>query len=65
VAEEIRDRGGDAVFVEHDVADEAGWERVMRTVIERYKKLDVLVNNAGVALARTSSTPPSPSGGGS
>jgi len=52
VAEEIRGRGGDAVFVEHDVADEAGWERVMRTVIERYKKLDVLVNNAGVALAK-------------
>jgi len=52
VAEEIRGRGGDAVFVEHDVADEAGWERVMRTVIERYKKLDVLVNNAGVALSK-------------
>ena len=48
VAEEIRGRGGDAVFVEHDVADEAGWERVMRTVIERYKKLDVLVNNGRV-----------------
>jgi len=29
VAEEIRDRGGDAVFVEHDVADEAGWKRCL------------------------------------
>jgi 3(or 17)beta-hydroxysteroid dehydrogenase len=52
VVEEIRRRGGDAIFIEHDVADEAKWDHVMRTVIERYKKLDVLVNNAGVALAR-------------
>ena len=52
VVEEIRRRGGDAIFIEHDVADEAKWDRVMRTVVERYKKLDILVNNAGVALAK-------------
>jgi NAD(P)-dependent dehydrogenase (short-subunit alcohol dehydrogenase family) len=52
VVEEIRRRGGDAIFVQQDVADEAGWQRVTRTVVERYKKLDVLVNNAGVALAK-------------
>jgi 3(or 17)beta-hydroxysteroid dehydrogenase len=52
VVEEIRGQGGDAIFVEQDVADEAGWEHVMRVVIDRYKKLDVLVNNAGVALAK-------------
>ncbi|HEY8686282.1 MAG TPA: glucose 1-dehydrogenase [Chloroflexota bacterium] len=52
VVEEIRLRGGDAIFIEQDVADEARWDHVMGTVIERYKKLDVLVNNAGVALAK-------------
>jgi 3(or 17)beta-hydroxysteroid dehydrogenase len=52
VAEEIRGRSGDAIFIEHDVADEAKWDHVMKIVIERYKKLDVLVNNAGVALAK-------------
>jgi 3(or 17)beta-hydroxysteroid dehydrogenase len=52
VVEEISRRGGDAIFIEHDVADEARWDHVMRAVIERYKKLDVLVNNAGVALAK-------------
>src|SRR5450759_715227 len=52
VAEEICGRGGDAIFVEHDVADETRWDHVMRVVIERYKKLDVLINNAGVALAK-------------
>ncbi len=52
VVDEIRKSGGEAIFIEHDVAAEAKWEHVMRIVIERYKKLDVLVNNAGVALAK-------------
>jgi NAD(P)-dependent dehydrogenase (short-subunit alcohol dehydrogenase family) len=52
VVEEIRRSGGDAIFIRHDVADESAWEDIMATVIERYKKLDVLVNNAGVALAK-------------
>jgi 3(or 17)beta-hydroxysteroid dehydrogenase len=52
VVEEIRRRGGDAIFIAHDVADEARWDYVMRAVIERYKELNVLVNNAGVALAK-------------
>jgi 3(or 17)beta-hydroxysteroid dehydrogenase len=52
VTEEIRGRGGDAIFIEHDVANEAQWDQVMKLVVERYKKLDVLVNNAGVAFAK-------------
>lgn len=52
VVDEIRRRRGAAEFIEHDVADESQWDRVMKVVIERYKKLDVLVNNAGVALAK-------------
>jgi 3(or 17)beta-hydroxysteroid dehydrogenase len=52
VVEEIRRRGGDAIFVRQDVADEAGWVEVMRATTERYKKVDVLVNNAGVALSK-------------
>lgn len=52
VVEEIRRHGGNAIFFQQDVADEAGWDQVMRTVTERYNRLDVLVNNAGVALAK-------------
>jgi 3(or 17)beta-hydroxysteroid dehydrogenase len=52
LVEEIRSHGGEALFVEHDVADESQWDHVMKLVIERYKKLDVLINNAGVALAK-------------
>jgi 3(or 17)beta-hydroxysteroid dehydrogenase len=50
--DEIRRAGGDAIFVKHDAADEANWELVIRTVLDRYKRLDAVVNNAGVALAR-------------
>ncbi len=50
--DEIRRAGGDAIFVKHDAADEANWELVIRTVLDRYKRLDAVVNNAGVGLAR-------------
>lgn len=52
VVDEIRRRGGAAEFIEHDVADESQWDRVIKIVVDRYKKVDVLVNNAGVALAK-------------
>jgi len=48
VAERIRENGGDALAVVADVtlADQA--ENLMRLALERYEKIDVLVNNAGV-----------------
>ena len=52
VAEEIKRKGGDAIFAQHDVAQESAWANVMETTLARYRKLDVLVNNAGVALAK-------------
>lgn len=50
VAEEIVASGGEAMFLRQDVANEQDWERVMRSVASRFGPLDVLVNNAGVAL---------------
>lgn len=35
-------------FVAHDVADEHGWATVVDAALERYGRIDVLVNNAGV-----------------
>jgi NAD(P)-dependent dehydrogenase (short-subunit alcohol dehydrogenase family) len=52
VGDEIKRSGGDAIFVQHDVAQESAWAKVMETTLARYNKLDVLVNNAGVALAK-------------
>ena len=49
VAAEIRKRGGEAVAVAADVADDAAVQRVVGTAVDRYGTVDILVNNAGVA----------------
>lgn len=40
--------GTGAHFVHHDVADEEGWTQVIAQTLDRFGRLDVLVNNAGV-----------------
>lgn len=52
VARSIRARGGKAHAARHDVVSEADWDRVMAWVIGEAGRLDVLVNNAGVAVLR-------------
>ena len=49
VAASIRAAGAEALFLEHDAADEAAWERVIAATLTRFGRLDVLVNNAGIA----------------
>jgi NAD(P)-dependent dehydrogenase (short-subunit alcohol dehydrogenase family) len=48
VAEEIRRLGGEAVANGDDVSSFAGAERLIRTAIDAFGQLDVLVNNAGI-----------------
>ncbi len=48
VADEIQAAGGRAVFLPHDVTDEARWAEVVAHAVERFGRLDVLVNSAGV-----------------
>lgn len=48
VASRIRDKGGRAVFVRHDVSEEASWEAVIASATEEFGGLDILVNNAGI-----------------
>ena len=51
VAAEIVRAGGESFFSVHDVVDEAHWERVMQTALDRFGAVHVLVNNAGIAPA--------------
>ena len=44
--------GSAAVFVPHDVADEAAWQRVVDAAIGEFGGIDVLVNNAAVFWAK-------------
>ncbi|MCW8835594.1 MAG: glucose 1-dehydrogenase [Rhodospirillales bacterium] len=49
--ESLRDRIGQrALFVEHDVTNEDHWARVIDATIERFGRLDIVVNSAGIAL---------------
>lgn len=45
VAAEI---GADALFIRQDIASEADWQQVVKTTLERFGRLDVLVNNAAI-----------------
>ncbi|MFA7585008.1 MAG: SDR family oxidoreductase [Novosphingobium sp.] len=38
----------DAVYLHHDVRDEARWNEVVAETIKRFGRLDTLVNNAGI-----------------
>ena len=48
VAAGIRSGDGRAVFVHHDVSDEAAWQAVIRRTADEFGGLDILVNNAGI-----------------
>ena len=50
--EEINQAGGEAVFFRHDVASSTDWQQVVVATIDRFGKIDVLVNNAGVLLLK-------------
>jgi 3alpha(or 20beta)-hydroxysteroid dehydrogenase len=40
--------GPNALYLHHDVAAEAEWETVVRKTVERFGRLDILVNNAAI-----------------
>ena len=50
VEAEINETGGEALFVRLDVTRESDWERAISATVQRFGKLDVLVNNAAVAV---------------
>lgn len=50
VSSEVQKTGAAIACVQHDVASEADWQKVVQQAIDLYGRLDILVNNAGVYL---------------
>nr|MDQ2732766.1 SDR family NAD(P)-dependent oxidoreductase [Armatimonadota bacterium] len=50
----IREAGGDGITVQADIAERDDRERLVQAALDAYGRIDLLVNNAGVApLVRT------------
>jgi len=52
-AAQIREAGGQAIFLHHDVTGEQAWQDALAGTVERFGGLNILVNCAGIALTRT------------
>lgn len=52
VAAKIKEAGGEAIAVKHNVASREDWEAVYKAADETFGRVDILVNNAGISLAK-------------
>lgn len=46
----IQDAGGEAIYLDQDVTDEARWSEVVAAAEKRFGRLDITVANAGIAI---------------
>jgi NAD(P)-dependent dehydrogenase (short-subunit alcohol dehydrogenase family) len=53
VINEIKENGGEAIGLKHNVVSEEEWKSVIQTAVNTYGKVDILVNNAGIASPKT------------
>ncbi len=44
----LKDSGAETMLIEHDVADPESWQSLMEKVKQKYSRVDILINNAGV-----------------
>ncbi len=50
IAEDIKKKGGDVIFVQTDVSNENDCKNLIVSAIDHYGKVDVLINNAGISM---------------
>ncbi|MDR3288386.1 MAG: 3-oxoacyl-[acyl-carrier-protein] reductase [Peptococcaceae bacterium] len=48
----IQERGGEAELCQADISQAADVERLVKTVMNKYEKIDILINNAGITRDR-------------
>jgi cyclopentanol dehydrogenase len=48
----IRAAGGEAVYVHLDVTSDADWQQAVKTAVDRYGALNILINNAAIVIPR-------------
>ena len=48
VVDEINRKEGEAIFVKTDVTDRESCQRAAQIAIERFQRIDILINNAGI-----------------
>ncbi len=53
VEAEINETGGEALYVHLDVTQPSSWDAAISATVARFGRLDVLVNNAGIAVRGT------------
>ncbi|MBW1767780.1 MAG: 3-oxoacyl-ACP reductase FabG [Deltaproteobacteria bacterium] len=53
VVKEIEDMGREAALVPCDIGDPESVENMVDTVLKRFKRLDILINNAGISIDGT------------
>ncbi len=52
VLEEIKKETQDALFLKHDVTKEEDWKSVVSEVADKFNRIDVLFNNAGIYIIK-------------
>jgi NAD(P)-dependent dehydrogenase (short-subunit alcohol dehydrogenase family) len=52
-AEEFRNNGGDVTFVKCDVSNEEQVKAMVQATLDKYAKIDILVNDAGIGVYKT------------
>jgi NAD(P)-dependent dehydrogenase (short-subunit alcohol dehydrogenase family) len=52
VVKSIREKGGEAIFVKLNVTKEEDWQQAIDITVRTFGKLNILVNNAGISLAK-------------
>lgn len=51
--DEIKTESGDGIFIPLDVTKEEDWENVVNKTLEKYDKIDILFNNAGLYIIKS------------